>query len=162
MVTVEVKGTTVALGDIRGVRKAVEAGVERGLKKAGLYILQEAQELVPVDKGDLRRSGFTRAKGKGFQTEVRTGYTDAKAVEVHENLDYRHGEEFNKAYIYTTTDSKGRKQHNWTPEAIARGYHTVMKPHPRRPQEQAKFLERPVREKQATIAAIVRKEAEQK
>jgi hypothetical protein len=66
------------------------AGVHRGLVKAGLALLRASQKIVPVDTGNLRSSGFTRAEGTGWQTKVSVGYTASYAVFVHENLENRH------------------------------------------------------------------------
>jgi len=63
---------------------------ERGLKKAGLFLQRESQKIVPVDTSALKNSAFTRAEGKGFETDVTVGYTQNYAVYVHENMDARH------------------------------------------------------------------------
>lgn len=69
--------------------------VERGLKKAGLFLLAKSMKEVPVEHGVLKASGFVRHKGSGFSTKVYVGYTAAYAIYVHENMDATHGEAFN-------------------------------------------------------------------
>lgn len=68
-------------------RKTVDfsKAYERGVKKAGLMLQRESQKLVPVETGNLKASAFTRAVGKGWNTQVRVGYTAHYAVYVHEN-----------------------------------------------------------------------------
>ena len=59
-----------------------------GLLSAGLYIEGVAKKQVPVEYGDLRRSGYTR-KAQGDKTKVEIGFTAAYALFVHENLEQR-------------------------------------------------------------------------
>ena len=66
--------------------KEIPAGIEKGLKLAGLHLLRESQLLVPVDFGVLKASGFMRVQGKGLQTTPIVGYGAHYAVYVHENL----------------------------------------------------------------------------
>ncbi len=66
------------------------AGVERGLKKAGLFLQARSQEVVPVDTGALKNSATTRAEGRGTKTIVTVGYQQSYGVYVHENLEAAH------------------------------------------------------------------------
>ena len=68
------------------LRGALSLAVERGVKAAGEVILEASQEDVPVDEGDLKRSGYTARRGK----RVNIGYRDPVAIIVHENLRARH------------------------------------------------------------------------
>lgn len=77
----------------RALRKAgVRTGkqVERGLKKAGLFIQRISQEVVPIDTSALKNSAFTRATGSGFNVDVQVGYTKGYAIYVHERTELRH------------------------------------------------------------------------
>lgn len=65
-------------------------GMERGLKKAGLFLQRQSQKVVPIDTGVLKGSAFTRATGSGLTTEVEVGYTQGYAIYVHENLEAQH------------------------------------------------------------------------
>jgi hypothetical protein len=71
-------------------RKSTAAGMERGYVRAGAFLLRKSQQVVPVDTGALKNSGFTRKTGSGFSTDVTVGYTQSYAIYVHENLEARH------------------------------------------------------------------------
>lgn len=108
---------------------------ERGIKKAGAYLLGESLELVPVDTGVLRASGWVRViDGSGFKTKVGVGYTASYAVYVHEDLEARHGEDYNA----------------WHGEDIAAGRKKA-----RGPKQQAKFLEQPLRQHRKQLVLII-------
>jgi hypothetical protein len=88
-----VKGITGVKEVLANLRKAdyvFGKGIERGLKRAGLWLQGLSQQFVPVDTGNLKNSAFTRASGKGMKTDVFVGYTAAYAVYVHEMLDNKH------------------------------------------------------------------------
>ena len=65
-------------------------GVERGVKRAGLFLLRESQKIVPIDTAALKNSGNTRAEGEGLDIEVIVSYGTDYAVFVHEDLNARH------------------------------------------------------------------------
>ena len=65
-------------------------GVERGLKRAGLFLQREAQKVVPIDTTTLKNSANTRPEGKGFDTAVVVSFSTDYAVYVHENLEAKH------------------------------------------------------------------------
>ena len=65
-------------------------GMARGITKATLFLLRKSQQVVPVDTGALRASGFAEIMGAGFRTQGRVGYTMSYAIFVHENLEARH------------------------------------------------------------------------
>jgi hypothetical protein len=119
------------------MRERNARGMELGLKRAGLYLLAAAQYYVPVDTGTLRASGRVRkaAGTGGLNTVVEVSYSTYYAVYVHEDLTKRHGQVFNKHYAAD----------------IAAG-----RTHPRRPQEQAKFLEQALRESTPEMIRLVR------
>ncbi|QDP54887.1 MAG: hypothetical protein Unbinned3891contig1000_85 [Prokaryotic dsDNA virus sp.] len=77
-------GIEKVIGNLRRREKVMSSGVERGLKLAGLHLQRASQQRVPVDLGNLKASAFTRARGKGFRTEVNIGYTAHYALHVHE------------------------------------------------------------------------------
>lgn len=68
----------------------VARGMERGLKKAALFLQAESQKIVPVDTGNLKNSAYTRTEGSGFETTAEVGYTADYAIYVHEDLEARH------------------------------------------------------------------------
>lgn len=136
------------LRGLRDLKLALDAkaeqyasGMQAGLGKAGLYLLRESQRLVPIQTGNLRGSGFVRRQPgtSGLQTVVLVGYTAEYAIYVHENLDAYHGRLFNMAYE-DEIEEHGPNHPYW----FKRGA-----------RQQAKFLERPFREKQKKLKAIV-------
>ena len=133
----KVTGLKRVLKQFKEVERRHAKSLERGLKIGGAYLLAESLKLVPVDTGVLRASGFVRSTGHGLSTEVRVGYTAAHAVFVHEITTKRHGKEYNRYYA----------------KEIAAG-----RLHSRGPTQQAKFLERPAREKQAQILRLIKAE----
>ena len=64
--------------------------LQAGLLEAGEFLLEKSQEIVPVDTGALRDSGFVDVRGSGFGSEVVVGYTKEYAIYVHEDLRARH------------------------------------------------------------------------
>lgn len=138
-VIAQLKGADQVLRNMKSARKKLVAATVRGLKKGGLFLQRESQKIVPVDTGNLRGSAFTRALGSGERTDVIVGYTAAYAVYVHENLEAKHGKEFNEEYGKLVTD----------PEV------GVRRERLRGEDQQAKFLEKPAREKRNKILQIV-------
>ncbi len=57
-----------------------------GLLAGGLMIQRDAQQHVPVEKGVLRASAYTRKTREGLSPLVEVGFTAAYAPYVHENL----------------------------------------------------------------------------
>lgn len=70
------------------LKRELDDAVQRGLD-AGIDVIFEAsQDLVPVEKGDLKRSGRIVTEGN----RRRIVYDDEAAVFVHEDLDAQHGD----------------------------------------------------------------------
>jgi hypothetical protein len=114
-----------------------KAGFRRGVKKATFLVHRESALLVPVDEGNLRASEFSRVEGQGFDSVGYVGYTADYAIYVHEDLELRHGEDYNA----------------WHGEEIAAG---LLKP--RGPGQQAKFLEQPFRQNRQRIVNLIKEE----
>lgn len=125
------------IGAMRKARKRHETGFSRGIRKAGLFIYRKSLEIVPVETGNLRTSGFIRPEGNGFNTQVWIGYNAFYAIYVHEDLELRHGTEYN---VYHA-------------EEIAAGILND-----RGPNQQAKFLEQPIRMYRTNIITIINQE----
>lgn len=123
--------------DLKAVFDRHRKGFARGIKKGGLLVQRDSQLIVPVDQGNLKASAYTRAEGEGFYTVVYVGYTADYAIYVHEDLELRHGEDYNA----------------WHGEEIAAGLLS-----PRGPGQQAKFLERPFREDRQQIINMIKDE----
>ena len=86
-----VSGVKEIKASIKVLKKAGGKGIERGLKRAGLFLQRESQKIVPIETGTLKGSADTRSKGRGEKTEVTVGYYDTDyAIYVHENLEARH------------------------------------------------------------------------
>lgn len=73
-------------------KKATVQGVRVGMRRAGLLLQRESQEIVPIDKTYLKASSntVTRMEGEGWDSEMTVGYGMDYAVYVHENLEARH------------------------------------------------------------------------
>lgn len=104
--------------------------------QAGKYLQHVSEELVPIDTEDLKKSAYTKLFKDGWFTNVVVGYAISYAAYVHENLDKAHGERYNAKHASKIA-------------AGIEGYKL------KRPDEQAKFLEKPAREHRAQILAIV-------
>ncbi|WP_086765337.1 minor capsid protein [Streptomyces bobili] len=63
-------------------------GAARGLLLAAEHVLQQAQEVVPLDEGPLQNSGTVSVDGSTLTAVV--SYDTPYAVRQHEELDYRH------------------------------------------------------------------------
>lgn len=141
----KVDGVAEVINRLRQTHENLGNGVARGLKKAGLFLQRESQGQVPVHLGPLKASAFTRAFGKGFKTDVVVGYTAKYAVFVHEDLEAAHGKEFNVKHADKIANAHTPAQKKmW----FNRGEN-----------QQAKFLERPAREKAGEIIQIIADEA---
>ncbi len=99
-------------------------GFEEGVTKAAWDLYDKALEIVPIETGKLWLSGKVVIEGKGFETVGHVIFDAEYAIWVHERLDLAHGKVYNIKYA----------------EDIAAGRKIL-----KRPQEQAKFLESPLR-----------------
>ncbi len=124
---------------------------EVGMKRAGLFLQRESMEIVPVDTGNLKASSFTRHTGQGFTTVVIIGYTAAYAIFVHENLNAAHGREYNIKYAkqiargdsYYKKITVNYKSGKVGKRRVKKRYKVTY--HKRGENQQAKYLEQPVR-----------------
>lgn len=135
-----VSGVKQVVNNLRRKDRALARGFERGLKKGGLLIQRGAQLKVPVDTGALKASGFTRATGTGFQTQVTVGFDTAYAIFVHENPAPNLGKNVPRKPRYAGHKPKGDY---WDPKG--RG--------------QPKYLENSIIENKDEAQKIVRREA---
>jgi hypothetical protein len=134
MTYVEIRGLGKLVETINRLQHRHQYGIHMGLKQAGAYLLREANKIVPVEFGPLRASGFVRADGFGADTVVWVGYTMWYAVIVHEVAHLAHGAVYNAKYA----------------REIALGIRKS-----RGPNQQYKFLEKPLRQNRHILAAIV-------
>ena len=152
----ELEGMQEVLKNLRESKTLMGRGAERGLKKAGLFLLRESQKIVPVLTGNLRGSGFIRISGSGMKTDVIVGYTALYAAYVHEDLSKAHGEQFNVKYadlIATrATRGKRRRKMGFMHDVQADPYFK------RGERQQAKFIETPARENREKMLAMITSE----
>lgn len=130
-----VSGLPSVLRNLRNANDRIGRGVQRGLVQGGRFLLRESHKIVPVDTGVLRASSDVRnVGGSGTKADIVVFYNTEYAVYVHEDLTKKHGQAYNEAY-----GAEGEKL--------------------RGPDQQAKFLEKPAREKRQEILKIVVAEA---
>lgn len=118
---------------LRKKQERYRRGTERGIKHVAIFLLEASREFCPIDTKDLYNSSRVEVRGRLGTTEAKVTYNTDYAVYVHEDLTKAHGATFNRKYS----------------DEISRGV-----THARRPQEQAKFLERPVRTRRPTMRQI--------
>lgn len=143
----KLKGVKNMVGKMRRVSTSLSGAAARGLKKGGRHLLRESMLIVPVQTGNLRGSSFIRVFGSGWKTDVQVGYTAGYAVFVHENLQKVHGKAFNIKYASEIEAAKGTKRGTARGGMIRRGE-----------QQQAKFLEAPMKSERTEILKIIRDE----
>ncbi len=137
-----ISGIDEIIRNLKRIDAQIARGVARGLKRGGLLLQRESQKIVPVDKGSLKASAFTRnVGGSGFKTDIVVGYTAGYAVYVHEDLEKAHGTAFNEKYAEQIADPKNKQFHS------------------RGSNQQAKFLEQPARQLKPVILRIIYQEA---
>lgn len=135
MIFAEIKNSLNIVRNLRARDAEIQQGLNRGLGKVGLKILEWADPYVPVDTGAMKRSKFTSVIGFGINTRVQVGYKIGYAVFVHEDLGKLHGEAYNEAYA----------------DEIAAGLK-----HKRGPLQQAKFLSKAIEEHRSEIVQIIK------
>ena len=137
-----VSGIDEIIRNLKRVDAQIGRGVARGLKRGGLLLQRASQEIVPVDKGPLKASAFTRnVGGSGFKTDIIVGYTALYSVYVHEDLEATHGEAYNRKYAEEIADPNNKRFRS------------------RGANQQAKFLEQPARNLRPVILKIIHQEA---
>lgn len=123
-----------AISRLRKADARAKNAVTQGMRDAAQTLLVESLKLVPIDTGELSKSATIKTNENGFNTTVDVSYGGENAyyaVFVHEDLTKVHGTAFNIKYAHEIM--MGRE-------------------HARRPEEQAKFLEKPA----ADLTAVKR------
>ena len=142
------KGVDTVLKNLNRTSHKVGMAVEKGLIAGGTYLRTKSMEIVPFQIGKLHASAYAprNVGGRGFKADIVIGYTAEYAVWVHEipNPPHAHGKEFNMKHAAEIAAAKG------TPKGTAEG---GMKA--RKPEEQWKFLEQPMRTERANILKII-------
>ena len=144
---IKVVGVNEVISNLLKTRTKIGVPVERGLKKAGLFLLREADKIIPVQTGKLRASKFIVSFGTGIHSEVILGYRAEYAALVHEipNPPIAHGKAFNLKHASEIAAAKG------TFMGTAEGGMFN-----RRENEQFKYLEKPARDKRKDMLIIIR------
>ena len=124
----------------------INSALSRGLVKGGHFLQRESQKIVPVDTGNLKGSAFTR---KLNWDHVLVGYTALYASFVHEDLTKAHGKAYNMKMQGRGIErmfNSGR-QNKFLNYSKLRGEN-----------QQAKFLETPMKSKRSEILRIIANE----
>ena len=158
----KVEGLDHVIRNLRRYRGMKERDIARGLFAAGRFLLKESKRICPVQFGVLKSSGFVRNISTATRAEVVVGYTPEYAVYVHEDLVSQapparaaHGKFFNikHAAKIALTAMVAKAQHR---KVTAVDYYF-----PRGENQQAKFLEQPMRTNREEmfdiIASVARK-----
>ena len=67
------------------INAGIRAGAQMGLNRAAEHLLTESKVIIPVDTGDLRRSGHVQ-ETRGIELSAWVVYNVAYAVTVHEGV----------------------------------------------------------------------------
>jgi len=86
----KVEGLEVFLRAIGKAKSKDAIAVAEGLEKAANVILKKSQIYVPVESGDLKKSGHVEVEGKGMGAKATVVYDADYAVFVHEDLEAKH------------------------------------------------------------------------
>lgn len=148
-----ISGLNTVIRNMTKTKKVLGRDICRGLIKAGVFLHRESEKLVPKQVGTLHSDSETRnVGGRGFDTDVIVAYGMAGAAGyaayVHEDLNKLHGRAFNIHYASEIAAAKGTKRGTAAGGMFNRGEN-----------QQAKFLEKPAREKKKQIIKIIHREA---
>lgn len=92
---------------IPGVQAAIQAALQRGLRTAGEHILNVSNGQVPLEEGDLARSGVV-SSADGSELTVAISYDTPYAVRQHEDLSLRHDPGRNAKYLSNACSSEAK------------------------------------------------------
>jgi len=146
-VVIEVKGINKLVKNLAKTRKDIGKKATRGLVKAGEFLMRESSKIVPVQLGNLKGSWFVRRK---TSRHIEIGYEGVEyAAYVHEipNPPHAHGQEFNVKHAAEIQAAAG------TPRGTAEGGMFM-----RGPEQQWKYLERPIRDNKDKVLKMIRNE----
>lgn len=144
---IQIRGMQEVLSNLKKAGRRIGDGAGRGLVKGGQFLQAESQRICPVMTGNLRASAFTR---RVAPKHVIVGYTAGYAAYVHENLEAAHGKAFNIKHATEIARANTRMRAGKRRSRVFFG---------RGENQQAKFLERPAKEKRHDILRIVAEEA---
>ena len=99
----KVTGTKTVLANMAMVGELAQKKMTAGLRRGALFIQRESMKIVPIDKGHLKGTAFTRPTSKN---EFTIGYTAGYAVYVHENLNAQHASGTSAKYLEKIVKNK--------------------------------------------------------
>jgi hypothetical protein len=151
----EVKGIGDLVKNLQKAQKNIGKKVTNGLLLAGHHLMRESAKIVPVQIGHMKASQFVRKK---TPTHIEIGYEGKKGAKgkggtyfayVHEipNPPHAHGKEFNIKHAAEITAAAG------TPRGTAAGGMFN-----RGPNQQYKFLEKPIKDEHLVVLKTIRDE----
>lgn len=106
IVTTRMMGVGASMRALRGYSRKQGEAMERGVKKATQYLLNETIKVTPIATGDLRRSGRTQYTGRGKNIRGRVHFTARYAIYVHEDMDKYHAPGTYAKYLSRTVWEK--------------------------------------------------------
>ena len=141
----------------KDIPEATQNSIIGVVEQAASVVLLRADELVPVDTGDLIQTGrvvpasLTSSRSisaSSYRVAIEYGNEDVPyAVYVHEDVGKLHGAALN----FMHEMEKGKRKYNNVGRAM-----TTKRPwHTRRPQEQAKFMDAAFLETQETVRSVM-------
>lgn len=68
----------------------LKPGAKKGMKAAAEYLLEKSNEKVPLEYGDLQRSGVASVEDTDDGAVAAVSYGTVYAIPQHERLDYKH------------------------------------------------------------------------
>lgn len=89
-VSAKVEGLQTFVRAVGKAKAAIKLSMAEGVKKCAEVILKKSQVYVPVDTGDLKRSGRVEVSGSGMGAKAAVIYRDPVAVIVHEDMEAQH------------------------------------------------------------------------
>ena len=148
-VVMEVKGIGALVKNLQKTQKNIGKKVTNGLLLAGHHLMRESLKIVPVQTGHMKASYIVRKKSP---THIEIGYESGKYsyfAWVHEikNPPHAHGKEFNIKHAAEIAAAAG------TPRGTAQGGMFN-----RKPEEQWKFLEKPLKDNHLTVLKTISNE----
>jgi hypothetical protein len=107
---IQILGLSEALAQIEDMQRATVAEMGKAFEEEGAMVLRVAQELVPVESGELRDSAMVKAAEEGSRpysaaVEISFGGPDVPyAVKIHEDLALHHPHGGQAKYLQAAVD----------------------------------------------------------
>ena len=158
-------GVSALVSNLKRADARIQAACQRGIAAGANHLRTKSMEIVPVQTGVLKASCHAPRNigGHGFKCDYVISYgagTSGKyAVYVHEDLTKAHGKAFNIKHAaeiaaaghYVTSKTTGKQK--WKADTFLGTAQGGM--FPRGENQQAKFLEQPMRTERKTIIGII-------